>query len=347
MFYLTLALLNSLSPPIGQLEEPSIRIEREAWIMGTSVGVVIEADSRELAIQASERAILEMERVESLISTWRADSELSRVNRASVGVDLPISDELFLVLAKAEELSRETRGSFSPFMGPIIEAWDLRGRGRIPAGEEIESAIQHSQKGAFKLQIEDQTVTRNFDISWIETGAFGKGVALSGIADVLGPSVSHAEINFGGQVWIYHRLPYGGSGRVVQIAHPSNRSESVLKVKLINESIATSGMGERFIEVETEKYGHIIDPHTGMPAEAWGSVSVISQDPFEADALATALFVMGPDEGLKWAEGQQDIAALFVRDIHGKLSMESTTFFQDSFIESQLNQEGVQNDQSN
>ena len=118
-------------------------------------------------------------------------------------------------------------------------------------------------------------------------------------------------------------------------------------MKLINESIATSGMGERFIEVETEKYGHIIAPHTGMPAEAWGSVSVISQDPFEADALATALFVMGPDEGLKWAEGQQDIAALFVRDIHGKLSMESTTFFQDSFIESQLNQEGVQNDQSN
>ena len=232
-------------------------------------------------------------------------------------------------------------------MGPLIEAWDLRGRGRIPAGEEIESAIQHSQKGAFKLHIEDQTVTRNFNISWIETGAFGKGVALSGIADVLGPSVSHAEINFGGQVWIYHRLPYGGSGRVVQIAHPSNRSESVLKVKLINESIATSGIGERFIEVETEKYGHIIDPHTGMPAEAWGSVSVISQDPFEADALATALFVMGPDEGLKWAEGQQHKAALFVRDIHGKLSMESTTFFQDSFIESQLNQEGVQNDQSN
>ena len=94
--------------------------------MGTSVGVVIEAGSRELAIQASERAILEMERVESLISTWRADSELSRVNRASVGVDLPISDELFLILAKAEELSRETRGSFSPFMGPLIEAWDLR-----------------------------------------------------------------------------------------------------------------------------------------------------------------------------------------------------------------------------
>ena len=80
MFYLTLALLNSLSPPIGQLEEPSIRIEREAWIMGTSVGVVIEAGSRELAIQASERAILEMERVESLISTWRNDSELSGVN---------------------------------------------------------------------------------------------------------------------------------------------------------------------------------------------------------------------------------------------------------------------------
>jgi thiamine biosynthesis lipoprotein len=347
MFYLTLALLNLLSPPIGQLEEPSIRIEREAWIMGTSVGVVIEADSREFAIQASEKAILEMERVESLISTWKADSELSSVNRASIGVDLPISDELFLILAKAEELSRETRGSFSPFIGPLIEAWDLRGRGRIPASEEIENAIQHSQKGAFKLNIEDQTVTKNCNMSWIETGAFGKGVALYGIADVLGPSVSHAEINFGGQVWIYHRLPYDGPGRVVQIAHPSNRSEGVLKVKLINESIATSGMGERFIEVETEKYGHIIDPHTGMPAEAWGSVSVISQDPFEADALATALFVMGPDEGLKWAEEQQDIAALFVRDSHGKLSIESTTFFQDSFIESQLNKEGIRNDQSN
>ncbi len=346
MFYLTLALLILLSPPTEQLEEPSSRIERKAWIMGTSVGVVIEADSREFAIQASERAILEMERVESLISTWRSDSELSSVNRASVGVELLISDELFLILTRAEELSRKTRGSFSPFMGPLIEAWDLRGRGRIPVGKEIENAIRHSQKGAFKLNIEDQTVTRNFDSSWIETGAFGKGVALYGIADLLGPSVSHAEINFGGQVWIYHRLPYGGPGRVVQIAHPRNRSEGILKVKLINESIATSGMGERFIEVETGKYGHIIDPHTGIPAEAWGSVSVISQDPFEADALATALFVMGPDEGLKWAEGQQDIAALFVRDIRGKLLIESTTLFQDSFIGSQLNKEGIQNDQN-
>ena len=145
--------------------------------MGTSVGVIIEADSREFAIQASERAIRELERVESIVSTWRSDSELSWLNTSSVGERIPLSKELFTLLVRAEEISQETKGSFSPFMGSLIEVWDLRGKGRVPSIQELEKATRHAQLDAFDLDVVHHTAARKFRTSWIETGAFGKGAA--------------------------------------------------------------------------------------------------------------------------------------------------------------------------
>ena len=299
--------------------------------MGTSVGVIVEADSREFAIQASERAIRELERVESIVSTWRSDSELSLLNASPVGERIPLSQELFTLLVRAEEISQETKGSFNPFMGSLIKVWDLRGKGRVPSSRELEMAIRHAQLDAFDLDVVHHTAARKFSTSWIETGAFGKGAALAGLLPLLGTSVSYAEINFGGQVWVYSRNPAEGSGRIIQVAHPSDRTESVLSVRLTNQSIATSGLSERFTEIENESFGHILDPHSGFPVDPWGSVSVISKDPMEADALATALFVMGPDEGFEWASKQGNIAALFIRDNHGQLSSKWTTSFQNFF----------------
>ena len=299
--------------------------------MGTSVGVIIEADSREFAIQASERAIRELERVESIVSTWRSDSELSLLNTSPVGERIPLSRELFTLLVRAEEISKETKGSFSPFMGSLMKVWDLRGEGRVPNSRELETATRHAQLDAFDLDVVHHTATKKFSTSWIETGAFGKGAALASLIPLLGTSVSYAEINFGGQVLVYSRNPTAGSGRIIQVAHPSDRTGSVFSVRLTNQSIATSGLSERFIEIENESFGHILDPHSGFPVDPWGSVSVISNDPMEADALATALLVMGPDEGFEWASKQGNIAALFIRDNHGQLSSEWTTSFQNFF----------------
>jgi thiamine biosynthesis lipoprotein len=341
MIHLAFLLLQILTPIEGQQENPIARVEREAWIMGTSAVVIIEADSREFAMQASETVICELERFESVVSTWRSDSELSLLNTSPVGENIPLSEELFLLLARAEEISRRTKGSFNPFMGSLIKVWDLRGEGRIPNSQELQTATRHAQLDAFALDFTHHTVARNFNSSWIETGAFGKGAALAGLIPLLSGSVSYAEINFGGQVWVYSRNPTEGLGRIIQIAHPSDRNESVLSVRLRNQSIATSGISERFIEVGDESFGHILDPYSGFPVDPWGSVSVISSDPMEADALATALFVMGPDKGFEWARKQQDIAALFIRDNHGQLSSKWTTSFQEFFSVPQHSTKGI------
>jgi thiamine biosynthesis lipoprotein len=143
--------------------------------------------------------------------------------------------------------------------------------------------------------------------SWIDAGGFGKGAVLRAARDQLRKADVRAAIfNFGGQVVVM-----GDTALVVDVAHPRDRSTSVAQLRLYEASASTTSQSERFVEISGRRLGHVLDPRNGMPVPAWGSVTVVHSDPMLADILSTALFVMGPDEGLQWAEGQ-GVAALFL-----------------------------------
>jgi thiamine biosynthesis lipoprotein len=307
------------SAPASDLGSEGVTLERETFVMGTRLRAMVRAVDAEAAKQAIEAAFGELRRLEAVLSSWRSDSELGRVNEAEPGVPVEASAELLGLLAEVRRWSERTAGAFDPAVGALIDAWDLRGSGRRPGEAERLRALEASGWGAFELDAAGGTVTRRQAAAWLTAGGFGKGAGLRAAAERLRESgVEGALLDFGGQL-LAMGSPSGQTGWRIGVAHPSRRGEEAAAVGLIGASVATSGASERFVEVDGRRWGHILDPRTGRPAPAWGSVTVIASDALVADLLSTALFVLGPIEGLALARSWDDVGVLFLVESTGEL----------------------------
>jgi thiamine biosynthesis lipoprotein ApbE len=261
------------------------RVEREAYIMGTRLGLVVEAPAAAATAEAAQAAV---RRVDDLLSTWRADTELSALNRASVAERHSISPALLSVLRELDGWVRATDGAFDPAIGPLIEAWQVRGERGAPSSAEVAGALRAS--GWHRLIVEPtrSTVTRTVPV-WLDAGGFGKGLALREAAETVRAAGGIGTLNFGGQV-----MAVGPAPVTVGVADARLRDRSVATLILADASAATTSSSERG--------AHVLDPRTGRPVADWGSVTVVAEDPLVADLLSTALYVMGPDAALEWAE---------------------------------------------
>jgi thiamine biosynthesis lipoprotein len=157
----------------------------------------------------------------------------------------------------------------------------------------------------------------------MDVGAFGKGEALDRVASVLG--AGPWLVDLGGQVSVGGRSP-GDDAWAVAIADPRWRDRPVLEVRLSAGSLSTSAGSERDHVVGGRRVGHILDPRSGQPAAFTGSVTVWHQQGLAADALSTALFVMGPEEGLRWSESR-NLAVLYLIPESGTLRVAATREF--------------------
>lgn len=287
-------------------------VERRLSAMGTSLTLEVESRDRRAALSASESAVRAIQAVEERLSTWVADSELARLNAHPVEVPCALSDELARDLQRARHWWRETGGSFDPAVGPLVAAWDLRGAGRRPTDAELEDALGAS--GLEHLELRAGEAIRRLSGCTLEEGGFGKGVGLDAAADALrAAGVTRATLDLGGQVLRLGDAP----GTPISIAHPAERGTPLCDLALRSGSVATSGNSERAIEVEGERHGHLLDPRTGRPAPDFGSVTVVAERGIDADCLATALFVMGPERALEFASRRDGIEAVVVEFASG------------------------------
>ncbi|MFQ5745706.1 MAG: FAD:protein FMN transferase [Gemmatimonadota bacterium] len=294
-------------PPVSP-----IVVERETIRMGTRLRIRVSASSRHAGIEAIDRAFEEVARLEGVLSSWRRESAISRLNRAAPGTAVRIPAELGSMLARAFRWRRATDGAFDPAIGALVDAWDLRGRGRHPSPREIEAALAASGSGTVRVTAGGTEAVRAEGRAWIDAGGFGKGAALDAARRVLRAADARGGVlDFGGQV-----LAFGNAGRgrgvVVGIADPRKRDRPVATLRLRDASAATSAQSERFVDVDGERLGHVLDPRSGRPVPAWGGVTVVADDPFVADVLSTALLVLGPEDGLAWARAHPDVGALFL-----------------------------------
>lgn len=304
---------SGVSVPSNAGDSEPGQVERETVRMGTRLSVRVTSGDRVSAVVAIERAFAEVDRVESRLSSWRPDSDLSRLNGASPGSPRAIPKELAVVLARAFRWRSSTDGAFDPAIGALVDAWDLRGSGRRPSEREIEDALAASGERAFSFDAERGVAIRRGQAAWIDAGGFGKGVALAAIRRVLrAEGVRSGFVDFGGQVLVFGSGSDVGGARTIGVAHPRHRDRQVASLRLRDASAATSGQSERFVDVNGQRFGHVLDPRSGRPVPAWGSVTVVARDPFVADVLSTALFVMGPNAGLAWVDAHPDVAALFL-----------------------------------
>ena len=287
--------------------------------MGTSLRIAVQAPSRSEGIEAIEHAFRVVRGLDDLLSTWKDDSEIAKLNHAAPGQPVPLTRTLFAILQDAARWSRLTLGAFDPAIGSLIDAWDLRGPGRIP--DRASLARARAAQGLRRFVFADgvRTGARTSSAAWLDTGGFGKGVALREARRALVQrGVTAASLNFGGQVVVVGRGPSSGEW-IVPVAHPNERAKPAAWLRFHDRSASTSSQSERFITVNGRHFGHILDPRTGQPVPPWGSVTVLAEDPGVADMVSTALLVLGPDAGLRWARDRQDMAVLFLFERDGKL----------------------------
>ncbi len=272
-------------------------VERRLAAMGTLLTMQVTGAGRAEALDASEVAAREIARVEELLSTWKPGGPLDRVNRARPGEPVALGAEAARVLSEVFAWSERTGGAFDPTVLPLVRAWDLRGRGRLPGAAELSTALAATGRGEFHFDSAREECRRLSAGAGIDEGAWGKGYALDrAVAALRRASVRQALLDLGGQVFAL------GPAAVV-VADPTSRGGAVVvSLPVADASVSTSGNSERGLTVGGARIGHLIDPRTGRPAPDFGSATAVAPSGLTADVLSTAFFVLGPQKGLELSE---------------------------------------------
>lgn len=306
-------------PPAGEASE---YVESQ-FLMDTYVSIrAVGPGSRE----AVGAAFDEMRRIEALTSRFVATSDVSRINQAAGGDPVQVSDETFTVLEKAQECSELSGGAFDATIGPVVDAWGFgTDNPHVPDPPVLARALSFVNWRALELNPDGKTVRLVSPAMSIDLGGIAKGYAADRAAAVLrGRGIRHALIDAGGDIVAVGARPDGKPWRI-GIRDPRGESPAdtigpVIDVE--DGAVVTSGDYERFFVANGERYHHIFDPATGRPAKLARSATVIAKDSCDADMLSTAVFVLGPADGVRLVERLDGISAMVV-GADGDLSFSS------------------------
>jgi thiamine biosynthesis lipoprotein len=290
--------------------------------MGTRAHLAAYGATRDEGLTRLEKALQTLESAERELSTWRDDSEISRLNRHPIGRLWLANPRVCRMLLDVFDWQHTTAGTFDPAIGQLLAAWDVHGEGRVPSAAALAAARSSSGTAQLRFDRARCTVTRLADVT-IDVGAFGKGEALDRVEFTVGQGPW--MIDLGGQISVGGARP-NDAPWMVDIAHPQRRSQPFIRVRMIEGSLSTSAGSERDLVANGRRIAHHLDPRTGGPAIFDGSVTVWHRRGLAADALSTALYVMGPEEGLQWAESHGFAACYLIPDRTGVRVMMTSAF---------------------
>jgi thiamine biosynthesis lipoprotein len=344
-------LADRISP--GELSEPFSSESASGYLlhfsrkaMACQFQVMFDAAKYRQAADAAIEALDLVDELEAQMTVYRDDSEISRLNQQAGDEPVEVESRLFDLLSRAVELHAETDGAFDITSGLLSKVWGFsRREGRMPSEEEMAPALENT--GTQHLQLDAARSSVSFDCEGLEInlGSIGKGYALDRAAEVLREHDVNDFIWHGGQSSV---LAAGSRtatvdnedgddnrpGWSVGIRHPVWKDRRVAEIRLCDAALATSGSGTQYFHHAGRRYGHILDPRTGRPAEGVLSSTVIAPSAAEADALATALYVMGPEVAMQYCDVHPRIAALLVTpgERRGSIATHTAGFSEDQLL---------------
>lgn len=282
--------------------------------MGTRVEIQLWAASEAEARPLLAAGMAEFDRIESWMSTYREDSEISRVNRLAAREPVKVSPELFAIVAKSLELSVVSAGTFDITFDSVGRLYDFRA-GVRPDAEAIRRSLPDINYRHVVLDPAASTIRFATDGTRINLGGIGKGYSCERVADLLRKrGVQSGRVNAGGDTrFIGDRR---GSPWMVGIRDPDAEDRWVTRLALGDEAISTAGDYERFFDQDGVRYHHIINPRTGDSARGIRSVTVIGPDATMTDGLDNAVFILGPEKGLALIDATPGYAAIVIDDSH-------------------------------
>ncbi len=285
--------------------------------MGTSY--TLKFDSRGLALpkeNISASVSKELERIESIFSLYRSDSEISRLNAAPPGIWIPVSKDLYEVAQYAVELYNQTDGAFDPTLQPLVELWQsdrLSGAWKPPTQEEINGQLQCVGVSQFAFRSNPPSIQKLNKHVQLDLNALVEGWAIERVLDFLKQNgCTDALFETGGEYGAMGRKSEGDEWKI-GIEDPHSLSGVYATSSLNDTALCTSGIYRQTREYAGKQYSHIIDPRTGSPIEHdLQAVSVLHCNAMIADGWATALMVLGPEKAEELAE-RHGLAASFVK----------------------------------
>jgi thiamine biosynthesis lipoprotein len=270
-----------------------------------------------LPMSAIYQALDVIDDLESQLTVYRQTSEVCEVNRRAAMEEVVVSETLFALLQESQDISRETGGAFDVTAGALIKAWGFfRGPKQIPS--ELDRLQALAATGWQNMELNSDHGTVRFQVAGLEInlGSIGKGYALDQAGTWL---KHHAEaesvlLHGGKSSVLASGRPPGQNGWSVAVEHPWNSSQKLVTVSLRDRAMATSAATYKHLIHQGKKLGHILDPRKGWPASGVASATAIAPTATQADALATAFYILGLEATSQYCRQHPEIAAVLLRD---------------------------------
>lgn len=307
-----------LFPPIefAHASDKLSRFEESQPHMGTVARMVVYARSSKAAAAATGAAFDRIRELDSILSDYQAESELNRLSHQAGGTPVRIGPDLFRVLSAAQNLAVRSNGAFDVTVGPVIRLWRRARRQRaLPEADSIAAALEITGFRRLSLDSKQQTAQLAKPGMLLDVGGIAKGFAADEALKTLKRAgIERALVALGGDIAMSNPPP-GKKGWSIEIASLNLAGAPKPRPLLLaNAAVSTSGDAEQFVEISGIRYSHIIDPRTGKALTGRRSVTVVAANGIDSDALATAVSVMDPKEGLKLIDATRGAAALVVAE---------------------------------
>ncbi|WFB37261.1 FAD:protein FMN transferase [Kiritimatiellota bacterium B12222] len=308
---------------------------------GETMGTTYQVQLAQVSLAAEElqalevKVALELLAVNQAMSTYMPESEISRFNRGGTE-PFQVSLRFQEVLRRSFEIYEQTHEAFDPTLGPLINLWGFGEAGSMgvaPSAEAIASVMK--EVGMSMLTLSGDELTKNEAGIEINLSAIAKGYGVDRVAGVLkAEGFDNIYVEIGGELYCEGVNGAGMPWRIgIQVPAMNAQEKAMQVISLENRGLATSGDYRNYVVDDAGLRHHILDPRTGYPAKhTLASVSVLAEDCMTADAVATALFVMGTEEGWAWLEGQEGLEALFIDRDGDSYRNTATPGFEDVMI---------------
>ena len=338
---LLLAALVGLILSAAGCGEPRAPIHVSGPAQGTTFNVTITRAPDEITQQRVQQAMREViDDIDEKMSTWRDDSEISRFNSAPAGEWVSVSPELASLTQKALDIGHRTGGAFDPTLGPILKVWGF-GAGvdapqRLPDTQQVDAAREHTGLGLVQVRTDPPALRKKQAEVTLDLAGLAQGYTVDRMAQRLDRmGAEHYLVELGGELYARGDKTRGKPWRI-GVEKPEAGVRAIDRVvDLENAGMTTSGDYRDFFEIDGHRFSHTIDPRTGRPvAHDLRAVTVIGDNALQADAMATALLVMGPKVGLEYANAH-DLAALFVSGTRGAYNESNSKAFEPYLKDSQ------------
>lgn len=302
-------------------KEPPI-FKKSKFLMDTVVTITAVGQKEDVE-KAIDATFSEIERLESLLSGFKEGNDIDRINKSAGIKPVKVDKDVIKVIIKAKEVSEMTGGTFDITIGPLSSLWGFGIKENyLPQEKEVKKLLPLvDYKNLFVDEDKSEIFLKRKGMG-IDLGGIAKGYAADrGINVLKEKGIKAGIVAVAGDIRVFGNRPDGKPWHI-GIKHPREKDKILTTIDLVDSSISTSGDYERFFIKEGIRYHHILDPKTGYPATGCQSVTIIAREGILVDALATGVFVLGPEKGMEFIESKEGLEGIIV-DSKGRVTISS------------------------